>query len=1013
MKGAHPHLAARVALLYAFLAGLWILFSDRVLAVLGTDPRVVAELQIYKSWALVAVAATLLYLERKSAEKKARRADQAIEMVSKCNQVLVRATKEPELLSEICRLIVDIGGYRLAWVGFEQGAEKAVRLAAYAEHEEGYLESARIAWAEVERGRSPASTAIRTGKPCAVRNMLTDPAHGRRRAEAVQRGHVSSIALPLISTAEGSAHQVLGALNIYAGETGAFDSEEVGLLTELADDLAHGIMALRAQVECQRVGKELRRCLHEMAAFSAIAATVSQSLDLNKILNDTLDKSLEVMPLDGEARGGIFLLDEGAAELRLAALRGLPKFTERETHVKLDKCLCGHAVKTGELVDATRVEAWPDGLGRVEPHGHLLVPLKSRGRVLGVMFLYLPTAFRPGEQTLELLAAIGSQIGVGVENAQLYDRLWKQPEDMELLYEVGRWLSSSLEPHKVLSQVAGRCVQVFEADACLVHLVEGDLLNLRASYFRDEAAYSEAERQLWAAPHCVGEGLTGWVVMTGESVLSAKVDPAQFALVDDAEYVQPHDWLLVPLRAQDRVLGALTLIVRRKQRRFSERDLALAQEVANQAAAALENARLYEQASQRLEQVSLIQAVALDGAAGRPLDGIIADATQHLGRLWDSRHLGFLFPDETGALHAHASYVGLSPEARRTLRFRPGQGLAGWVFQTGKPIVVPDVREDARYVPTSPETRSAMGAPLLAGDCVIGVINAESTRVNAFSADDIQLLAALAGQLAIILDDAQAHRDLAARAQQLQDAYNKLAEAEQMRDQIIQNLSHELRTPMTFLKGYTELLLDRSFGPLPPALHGPLEIVSQKTDTVVRLVERIVSLQTVRPETLAVEPLGLTELIQEAVNRWMSQLQQAGIEIWVDLPVGLPFIAADRSHMGEALDNLLSNACKFNRAGGQVVIRLRADHDAIHVEVADTGIGIPPDKLSKVFDRFYQVDGTTKRRFGGTGVGLALVKQVIEAHGGRVWAESPGLGQGSTFHLVLPTVPVPQLPQPL
>ena len=109
--------------------------------------------------------------------------------------------------------------------------------------------------------------------------------------------------------------------------------------------------------------------------------------------------------------------------------------------------------------------------------------------------------------------------------------------------------------------------------------------------------------------------------------------------------------------------------------------------------------------------------------------------------------------------------------------------------------------------------------------------------------------------------------------------------------------------------------------------------------------------------------------------------------------------------LAEALDNLLNNAVKFNSRGGRVSVRLYAELEFVHVEIADTGVGIAPDKLRRVFERFYQVDGTTRRRFGGAGVGLALVRRIVEAHGGRVWAESAGPGRGSTFHFALPTVP--------
>jgi signal transduction histidine kinase len=154
------------------------------------------------------------------------------------------------------------------------------------------------------------------------------------------------------------------------------------------------------------------------------------------------------------------------------------------------------------------------------------------------------------------------------------------------------------------------------------------------------------------------------------------------------------------------------------------------------------------------------------------------------------------------------------------------------------------------------------------------------------------------------------------------------------------------------------------------------------------------------------EPLNLANLVNEAVDRWKPQMLRAGLEARLDVLSDLPPVVGDRKRLAEVLDNLLGNMVKFSPRGGQATIRLRAQHELIHAEIADTGIGIPSDKLAKVFNRFYQADGTSRRRFGGAGVGLALVRKIVEAHGGRVWAESAGLGQGSIFHLVLPIAPV-------
>ena len=191
--------------------------------------------------------------ERKQAEEQLHRANRALQVLSECNQAVIRATREWDLLHQICRIIVDAGGYRLAWVGYaEQNEEKTVRPVAEAGYDEGYLETLRITWADTERGRGPTGTAIRTGKTSIMRSILTNPSYGPWRAEATRQGYASSIALPLIASG-----QTLGALNIYSAEPDAFDGDEAKLLMELADDLAYGVMALRAGAKQKRAEQAL------------------------------------------------------------------------------------------------------------------------------------------------------------------------------------------------------------------------------------------------------------------------------------------------------------------------------------------------------------------------------------------------------------------------------------------------------------------------------------------------------------------------------------------------------------------------------------------------------------------------------------------------------------------------------------------------------------------------------------------------------------------------------------
>ncbi|MEE9203049.1 MAG: GAF domain-containing protein, partial [Dehalococcoidia bacterium] len=212
-------------------------------------------------------------LERRRAEEQLCKVNRSLRTLSLCNQGLVRATEEQALLQEICRTIVGSGGYSLAWVGFaEQDEKKAVRPVAQAGYEGGYLDTVDITWADTERGRGPTGTAIRTGKPIIARNLLTDPNFVPWRAEALKRGYASSIALPLVA-----GEQAIGALNIYAGEPDAFAADEVGLFTEMADDLAYGIMTLRAKAESQRAQHALGERAKELTCLYAVSQLVAKT----------------------------------------------------------------------------------------------------------------------------------------------------------------------------------------------------------------------------------------------------------------------------------------------------------------------------------------------------------------------------------------------------------------------------------------------------------------------------------------------------------------------------------------------------------------------------------------------------------------------------------------------------------------------------------------------------------------------------------------------------------------
>lgn len=220
----------------------------------------------------------------------------------------------------------------------------------------------------------------------------------------------------------------------------------------------------------------------------------------------------------------------------------------------------------------------------------------------------------------------------------------------------------------------------------------------------------------------------------------------------------------------------------------------------------------------------------------------------------------------------------------------------------------------------------------------------------------------------------------------------------------IQNLAHELRTPLNLIHGYAELLLSSVLGPVYPEQRDALQVICDGTETLTSLVRDLTLLRNIPRESLALVPLSIPEWVDDALGRCRGAAEQAGIQLALDFPDDLPPVLGDLEHLKVALSQILDNAIKFSPDGGQVSVRVWVDDENwVCISVQDQGIGIAPEHLDRIFERFYQVDGSPTRRFGGTGIGLSVVQAIVEAHGGRVRVASEGVGAGgSTFSLMLP-----------
>jgi histidine kinase len=240
---------------------------------------------------------------------------------------------------------------------------------------------------------------------------------------------------------------------------------------------------------------------------------------------------------------------------------------------------------------------------------------------------------------------------------------------------------------------------------------------------------------------------------------------------------------------------------------------------------------------------------------------------------------------------------------------------------------------------------------------------------------------------------------------QLANSFNQMAEnleqVELMRRQLIADVSHELRTPLTAIQGSMEGLLD---GVLPAAPE-TYQQIHQEAGRLARLVDDLQELSRVEAGAfpLEIKPARIDNLILTTIKRLTPQAGKKKINLAADLPVNLPLVSMDEARITQVLTNLVSNALQYTPEGGFVRILARQIKDEVQVSVTDTGVGIPAEHVSHLFTRFYRVDKSRSRQSGGgSGIGLTIARHLVESHGGHIWVESPGIGQGSTFSFTLP-----------
>ena len=836
---------------------------------------------------------------------------------------------------------------------------------------------------------------VRSRQPLMIHNLEEEKDNLPAEAiVAVGKHSKSWLGMPLMVK-----DYVIGAICLQSYQPHAFDEGHTRLLAAIASQAALVIENVRLYAQTQQRVKELS------SLFQASVAT-SSSLEVGEVLRNLAKRVARVVDATN-----VCIWDwnpETQTATILAHYTGV-EATRRErisrsglTYSISDCPITIGVLRTRQPLSISVSDPYTgegDKARLLELGGKtsLIVPLMTRDRVIGFIDLLESRWERQFDhREIRLCQTIANQAAIAVENAWLYESERKRVAQLKAIGEVGRQIASTLDLDELLHRVVDSLVDVFDYYYANILLVDADAreIVLRASAGHTGRIYEGIRLKIGQ------QGITGWVAQAGEPLLVNDItkDP-RYYLAEELKDARSE--LAVPIKAKGgEVIGVLD-VQSTQLNAFDGDDLFTLSTLADQVSVAIENAQLYKQTQYRLSEVFTLYTLAKQVTSSLELNTVLDSIVNALKLSINCRACFLFLLDEESQMLEIKAAVGIQPKWRKEARLKMGEGVAGKVAAEAKALYIRDAGQDPTFVPFDPAVRSLLVVPMISKDKVIGALCIDDDKPDAFSSDDGRLLTIAAAQAAVAIENAQLYESSKKRAEELAKAYDELQALDRLQREFVQNVSHELRTPLTFIKGYVELMLEEAMGELSEPQWNGLQIVAQRTDAMTRLINNLLSLQQVEMESLRPTRVSLAEVATTVLESAEAAATKAGIVLEAEIPETLPFVWADRNCLEQVFDNLLGNAIKFSPDGGKIIVCIREEGECLRVAVSDMGIGIANDQLEKVFERFYQVNGSSTRRFGGTGLGLALVKKAIEAHRGKVWAESQE-GQGSTFFFTLP-----------
>ena len=939
--------------------------AHSLLTVMGADlgEADVPAVTVFASQVAIALESARLYQAAQQEIAERKRAEQVQVTLYRISEAAQATQDLDELYHSIHAIIGELMPARNFYIALYDASADLFYFPYHADEWEDV-------WLPMQSGKSLTGYVLRTGKPLLATRQVFDQLVESDQIELIGAPSVDWLGVPL-----KTAHGMIGVMAVQTyTEAARLNEDDKDVLVFVSTQVAMAIDRKRAEAALRASEEKFRTFIEQASEGFVLLDEQGNVIEWNQAQEKIWGVKRD------EVEGKPFW--EAQFRVTLPERRSPDRYEYYRT-ILLD------ALRTGQSPIFNRFLE----VAVCRPHG------ERRFIQQAIFPIKTDQGCRIGSITRDITESKQAEAAL----KQSEEQFRRRAAELQSLYETSLRLNSQLEMADLLRFIVEQAVELLGAETGGLYMYDprNDSLIMTVAVGHWTKYIGDSLKR--------GEGLAGRAFQSRQPLAEDRYNawPGRVTRYDDEGH-----WdaiLAAPLLSDQSVLGVLDM---GGKHAFDEDHLRLASLFAAQATVAIENAHLHAEVLRRARGLAALNQAGQIMASTLDLDTLLGRIMEQVQSLLEAQAvsvmLGALTPDKTGEELVFAAAT--SPGSKNLIgtRLPITAGIAGWVMRQRQSALVADARTDPRFFGdidrvTGMTTRSVLAVPLIVKGSALGVIEAIDKATGAFDQHDLEVLEALSNSAAIAIENARLYATEHERAAALAGTLERQRELDRLQREFIQNVSHELRTPLALIRGHAEVLESGWMGELSSEQKQSVGVIVRRAQLLAKLVNDIVNILEIDRRKLVREPTDLAWVVRASLADLQAVAEQAEIVLSAEITPDLPPISGDAIALRRMVDNLVGNAIKFTPAGERVTVRLAQRENGMTLEVADTGIGIPSEHQERIFERFYQINGSATRKYGGMGLGLALVKEIAEAHGGQVSVTSQ-VGVGTTFAVSLPTV---------